>query len=101
MKIGSSKVRNARKREAKEKEFLSSLSVQCDDEDKIDLVHDDEGNLLKTGELVKVVSGNSNAMRFVRNGLAVDIEDVKNALGVLANCAITIKKFTTRTASWN
>lgn len=100
MDIGSSKVRAARKRMAKEREFLSSLSVQCDEEDKIDLVHDDDGKLLPTDQLVKVVSGQSHIMRFVRDGLTVEIEDVKNALNVLSGCAATVAKFTTRSNSW-
>jgi len=99
-KVGSSKVRAARKRMEQEHKFLGTLSVQCDEDDKIDLIHDDEGNLLPTDQLVKVVSGQSHIMRFVRNGLTIEIEDVKKALEVAASCASTIAKFTSRKASW-
>jgi hypothetical protein len=92
-KVGSSKVRNARKRMEKEHEFLGSLSVQCDDEAKIDLVHNDFGELLPTNQLIKVVSGHSDVMRFVLGDSIVDLSTIKAALGVIASCKATIKRF--------
>lgn len=91
--VGSSKVRNARKRLEKEESFLSSLGVQCDDEDKIDLVHDNDGNLLRPSELYRVVSGHSNVMRYVLKGQIVETSRVKSALEVIVSCLATIKRF--------
>ena len=92
--IGSSKVRNAKKRMNKEHKFLGTLSVQCDEESGIDLVHDDSGNLLPITQLVKVVSGQSHIMRFVRDGVMVELADVRASLDVIASCKETVKRFT-------
>ena len=94
--IGSSKVRNANKRITIENKFLGSLSIQCDDESLIDCMIEEDGQVGGLQEMMEVVSNNSETVRFVKDGVVIGLDAVRNSLYVIASCKATIKKFTGR-----
>ena len=94
--IGSSKVRAATKRITIENKFLGSLSVQCDDENLIDSVLSDDGQITNLQSVMEVVANNSETVRFVKDGAVIGLDAVKSSLAIIANCRATIKRFTGR-----
>lgn len=67
------KVKEAEGLLMEELKFINSLSISCDDENLIDSVHDDYGNLLPMSDLISLVKLNEG-LNFSYKGKVMDIQ---------------------------
>ena len=90
--VGSSKVRNANKRIAKEKAFLDSLSVRCDDVGMIDSVIGNDGQALPVKQ-VMAVAEHHEGIRFAIKGVSVSLETIVKSFQVIDQCQKVVGRF--------
>jgi len=118
--VGSSKVRNANNRIAKERKFLGSISVQCDDESLIDSLIGDDGQTLPIKDVLNVAE-HHEAIQFVapkskeiilqiikcpgtvpgqirlsKDMMFIPMALIHESFRVIASCQATVKKFSGR-----
>lgn len=91
--IGSNKIHTAKVRLNEERKFLDSLSIQCDESFLIDEVISDEGMAHSVPFISRAIEDHPNQIRFVLNGLVINLESIQRSLKLIANCREIIKNF--------